>query len=83
MALGKPVMCYIRKPEKYLLHPNECPIINTNITTLENDILRLTNNKKELRKIGIKGREYIENYFSLKAFSERLKKAYKELGVMR
>lgn len=82
MAMGKPVMCYIRKPELYLLHPEECPIINTHINTLESDIINLINHREELREIGIKGRQYIEKYFTMDAFANRLKKTYQDLGVM-
>ena len=81
MAMGKPVMCYIRKPQEYLLNPEECPIINTHIDTLEQDIEELVNDRDRLRKIGIKSRQYIEKYFTLDAFADRLKKAYQDLGV--
>lgn len=82
MAMGKAVICYICKPELYLLHPEECPIINTHITTLEEDIRQLVNNREKLREIGIKSRNYIEKYFTIDAFSHRLKKTYQDLRVM-
>ncbi|MFM6001656.1 MAG: glycosyltransferase, partial [Sphaerospermopsis kisseleviana] len=69
-------------PELYLLHPEECPIINTHITTLEEDIRQLVNNREKLRETGIKSRNYIEKYFTIDAFSNRLKKTYQDLGVM-
>ena len=81
MAMGKPVMCFIRKPHEYLLHPEECPIINTHITTLEKDICYLVENREKLRSIGIESRQYIEKYFTLEAFANRLKHAYKDLGI--
>ncbi len=81
MAIGKPVMCFIRKPEEYLLHPNECPVINTNINSLKEDIRYYANNRQQLNDIGIKGRQYIEEYFALEAFAGRLKEVYQELGV--
>jgi glycosyltransferase involved in cell wall biosynthesis len=81
MAMGKPVMCFIRKPNEYLLHPEECPIINTHITTLEKDICYLVENREKLRAIGIESRQYIEKYFTLEAFANRLKHAYKDLGI--
>jgi glycosyltransferase involved in cell wall biosynthesis len=81
MAMGKPVMCYIRKPQEYLLSPEECPIVNTHIDTLEQDIEELVNNRDRLREIGIKSRQYIEKYFTLEAFADRLKNAYEDLAV--
>ncbi|PWB39699.1 MAG: hypothetical protein C3F19_14635 [Rhodocyclales bacterium] len=82
MALGKPVMCFIRKPDKYLLHPEECPIINTHVTTLKEDLRRVMARRGELGEIGRRGRSYIEKHFSLEAFAVRLERTYRELGVV-
>lgn len=81
MALGKPVMCFIRKPNQFLLHADECPIINTHVTTLEADLRNLVERRAELEDIGRLGRRYVERYFSLEAFSGRLRTAYRDLGV--
>ena len=81
MALGKPVMCFIRKPADYLLHAAECPIINTHVLTLKEDIRRLVAERESLHGIGKQGRAYIEKYFSVPAFSRRLDEAYRRLGV--
>jgi len=82
MALGKPVMCYIRKPEEYLLHPEECPLIHTHVNTLKEDIRNLAKNREQLKEIGIRGRQYIEKYFTLESFASRLGKIYKELQII-
>jgi len=81
MAMGKPVMCYIRKPQEYLIHPEECPIINTHINTLEQDIYQLVGDRDRLHEIGIKSRQYVEKYFTMDAFAKRLKQAYEDLGI--
>lgn len=81
MALGKAVMCFIRKPREYLLHPKQCPIINTHLDTMKDDIRRLVADRRQLREIGIRGRRYVEQHFSLEAFAERLKRAYRDCGV--
>jgi len=81
MAVGKPVMCFIRKPAEYLLHPESCPIINTHISTLKEDLRRLADNREQLTELGIQGRQYIERYFTPVAFAERLKRVYNELGL--
>jgi hypothetical protein len=82
MALGKPVMCFIRKPDAYLLAPKECPIINTSIGTLKDDLRRLASKQVDLEEIGRQGRSYIEKYYTMKAFTERLGKAYRDLGLI-
>ena len=82
MALGKPVLCFIRDPEKYLLYPGECPIINVHVESLKKDIRELVENRDSLEDIGRRSREYVEKYFSLEAFAQRLRRAYDELGVL-
>lgn len=81
MALGKPVMSFVRFPQEYLLAPNECPIVNSSISTLKHDIAELCRDRDRLHNLGIRGRQYIEKYYTLDAVSQRFAKAYKELGV--
>ncbi len=81
MALGKPVMCYIRKPEQYLLEPQECPIINTHVDTLRDDLRRLVMTRDQLTSIGQRGRAYVERHYSREAFAGRLQRAYQEIGI--
>jgi hypothetical protein len=83
MALGKPVMSFVRKPKEYLLHHKECPILNTHITTIESDLHGLVSRRDELAEIGRLGRGYIEKYYSIEAFSGRLGNSYRELGVIK
>lgn len=80
MALGKPVMCFIRKRD-YLLAPDECPIVNTHPSTLKEDLRRLVNAPEQLAELGRRGRAYVEKYFSVEAFAQRLAGAYRELGI--
>lgn len=82
MALGKPVMCFIRKPELYLLSPQECPIINTGILTLKKDLRALVLQPQNLEEIGRRGRKYIEKHYTLEAFARRLRIAYRDLGLI-
>lgn len=81
MALGKPVMCYIRRPDEYLLQPEECPIINTHVDTLKADLRRLVTSRDELPAIGQRGRAYVERHYSRTAFAGRLQRAYQDLGI--
>ena len=80
MALGKPVVCFIRKPEEYLLGGRECPIINARPEQLESTLRQLAGDRSRLRKLGMAGRRYIEENFTLAAFAGRLQRAYEELG---
>jgi hypothetical protein len=81
MALGKPVMCFIRKPDAYLLDPDTCPIVNTHVATLRDDLRRLVEAPEQLGELGRRGRAYVEKHFTLEAFSRRLDRAYREIGV--
>jgi glycosyltransferase involved in cell wall biosynthesis len=81
MALGKPVMCFVRHPERYLLHPEECPVINTHVNTLKEDIRRVIRERASLVEVGKRGRRYVEKHFSVSAFAQRLQKTYQRLGV--
>lgn len=83
MALGKPVMCYIRKPDEYLLHPEECPIINTHVDTLQEDLRRLVQARDQLADIGQRGRVYVERHYSRAAFAERLQHVYRDIGILK
>lgn len=68
MALGKPVMCYIRQSD--LVHiPNQMkidlPIITTEPKTFYDDLKKTIINKKELMRIALKSRKYIENWHDI------------------
>ena len=83
MALGKPVMCFIRNPEQYLISAKECPIININRDNLKDQLRQLANMDREnLAEIGRQSRTYIEKYYTTEAFAGRLKQCYEEMGVM-
>lgn len=74
MALGKPVLCYLRE-DLFRLNPiwNECPIINANPDNLKNklkDLILMT--QDELSKIGFMGRTFIERYHSINYVTKKL-----------
>ncbi len=80
MALGKAVLCFVRDRERSLLMGEQCPIINTHVDTLKEDIRRLIQDRSQLREIGIRSRRYIEEYYSMEAFAARLGRIYTRLG---
>jgi hypothetical protein len=79
MAIGKPVMCFIRKPNEYLLQPSECPIININVMNIKEKLQSFLKERNELYRIGKLGRSYIEKYFSMQSVEKRLKTAYEKI----
>jgi len=79
MALGKPVLCFIRSPEEYLLHWEQCPIINAGPDQLETALRQLLADRRRLHELGIQGRRYVEKHFTLAAFAQRFKRAYDDL----
>ena len=81
MALGKPVMCFVRHPETYVLHPEQCPVLHCHVTTLKEDIRTVLRRRGDLAEIGLRGRRYVEEHFSMPAFARRLGSAYERLGV--
>lgn len=81
MALGKPVICYIRKPEKYLLNYEQCPILNCSPDNIEDMLCDLIENRTVLRKLGEEGRKYVERNYSVESFAGRLKDEYIDMGI--
>src|SRR5262249_20657067 len=80
MAIGKPVMVFIRNPAAYLVNAEECPFANTPLGQLETNLRLLVSNRPKLKDLGERGRQYIEKYHSLPAYAERLQRAYDDLS---
>jgi hypothetical protein len=83
MALGKPVICYLREsdlkfiPEKM---KHDIPIINAHPGTIYQVLKEyLTTRRIELPQIGRKGRVYVENWHNPLKIAARLKKEYEEI----
>ena len=70
MALGKPVICYLRKKDlnfipKEMMH--ELPILNTSPSSLYqtiSDVMEMA--KEEIEQLGLKSRQFVENGIVLK-----------------
>ena len=80
MALGKPVMTFIRKSQ-YLIDPENCPLINVQPTSIMASLKVFLSDRDQLVDIGNKSRQYIERNYSLKAFANRLSSAYASVGI--
>ena len=78
MALGKPVICYIREDLKSK-YPEELPIISANPENIY-DVLKLLIEDAKLRhELGKKGRAYVEKYHDARKIAEELIKVYESL----
>jgi glycosyltransferase involved in cell wall biosynthesis len=77
MALGKPVLCYLRNPEA-VIDPANCPIINCVPDTLEAALKACLDGDFDLKALGSRSRSYVEHYYSLEAVAIRLGKLYLE-----
>ncbi|NIX76821.1 glycosyltransferase [Microvirga terricola] len=75
MALGKPVLCYLRSPDM-ALDPVNCPIINVWPDTIYSTLKRCLEGEVDLKELGRRSRSYIEHYYSLDAVAGRLGTMY-------
>ncbi|HEX7456422.1 MAG TPA: glycosyltransferase family 4 protein [Candidatus Nanoarchaeia archaeon] len=80
MALGKPVVCYL-KEEYVKLVPfgKNIPIINANKDNLAEVLERLIKNRKGLAAIGKRGYEFVKKVHDAKIIAEQYKKVYESL----
>jgi len=78
MALGKPVICYIRK-QSYFPSWAKCPIVSANPDNLERELEKLVKSYDLRRKLGLAGRKYVEKVFSLELVSKRMVEIYSRI----
>lgn len=88
MAMGKPVICFLRKDlmELYefagLVEPGEIPIVNATPGNLREKILELIENRGALREIGKKSRRFVERYHSLEAVGSVFETINQSFGLL-
>ena len=73
MAVGRPVITYVRSPD--LLLPG-FPLLNATPDTIEQMLLDLYEGRYDLDALGAQGQAYIRSQQSLPAVAERLKAMY-------
>lgn len=78
MAMGKPVICYIRDD---LIHtfPGELPIISANPDTLCYVLKSMLQRQEEWATIGMQGRKYVEQHHSYEYTGKLLIQIYNQL----
>lgn len=87
MAMGKPVLCYLRDDLKDLyvasglVAPHEIPIINCSSITVKETIRHLALHREELSEIGQRSREYVLKHHSLQAVGAIFDRINNSLGL--
>jgi glycosyltransferase involved in cell wall biosynthesis len=78
MALGKPVITYIRPN---LLHklPLDLPIVSANPDNIKEKIQMLLENPSMRRSLGIEGRAFVEKYHAREIVVDKLLAIYTKL----
>ena len=77
MAVGKPVLCYLRDPSM-AIDPAACPMINTWPDTIYQTLRDCLDGRFDLVELGRRSRAYVEHYYSLEAVALRLGALYLE-----
>jgi glycosyltransferase involved in cell wall biosynthesis len=83
MALGKPVVCYIREEDLNFIPEqmrNNLPIINANPDTIYNVLAGLVEERDKLHSIGEQSRAYVEMWHDPMKIAKRTKEVYESIS---
>ncbi|MDQ0255333.1 glycosyltransferase involved in cell wall biosynthesis [Evansella vedderi] len=78
MALGKPVICYIRN-DLTNTYPQELPILNASPKSIYKVLKKIIVNPDQRYKLGVKGRQYAEMHHDLQQIASQLAILYEKL----
>jgi hypothetical protein len=78
MAVGKPVIGYIRNPS-YLAHTEGSPLVSATPATLEQELEALVADPARREELGRRGREYIEREWSYEALAPAYDALHREV----
>lgn len=81
MAMGKPVISYIREDLKHR-YPPDLPIVSANPASLYNVVAALLKNPALREEKGRAGRGYVERVHALPAVSRQLEQIYQSEGAV-
>lgn len=80
MALGKPVITYIRD-DLVSTFPPELPVMNANPDNIKEKLEELLGNAALREEIGARGRAYAEKYHAKEVVGDQLERIYRELDA--
>ncbi|CAG7649083.1 hypothetical protein PAECIP111802_04399 [Paenibacillus allorhizosphaerae] len=78
MAMGKPVICYIREDLRRKFPP-ELPIVSANPDTVYNVLKDLLSHPERWEKLGLQGRQYVEQFHGMEKIAKALIEIYHRL----
>ncbi len=81
MAMGKPVIAYIRNEDKEHVPDGlwkELPILKVNLDTLTEDLFAILTDRNRLADAGRRSRSFVERWHSPKAIATAMLREYKE-----
>ena len=87
MAMGKPVLCYIRPDfEEFFIHegvlePDELPIIRCTYRNLKQTLIDLIKNRERLDIIGKKSKEFVMKHHSTKSMGKVFDHINRSIGI--
>ncbi|OGD56667.1 hypothetical protein A2V71_03580 [Candidatus Berkelbacteria bacterium RBG_13_40_8] len=81
MAMGLPVVCFLRKKdlEKFVPFWREIPIVNADQEDLEEALIPLIENPNLRKKLGTKSRKFVETYHDPLKIAKQTVKIYNQL----
>lgn len=79
MAMGKPVVCYL-KPQVHDLLPRDCPVISATKDNLVHILEPYIRDARLRHSAGIMSRKFAENYHDAHAYARQLKDIYRTLA---
>ncbi|MCO5090662.1 hypothetical protein [Bosea sp. (in: a-proteobacteria)] len=75
MALGRPVLCFLRDPTMTIA-PEETPIINTPPQLVHATLKSILDGEFDLQDLGMRSRRFVERHYAIGAVAARLGRLY-------
>jgi len=88
MAMGKPVLCYIRSDfenffiQEGLLEPGELPIIRCSSKTVKETLIQLIEDRDQLISLGARARDFVLRHHSTEAMGKVFDRINRSLGIV-